>query len=150
LLELATHTGSRKTGGGGGGGGHFRTGKGVEGPKSYDSTETLVLYMLYSLYGMCESQSKEYGVSEYAGTAAIPASTTTGLYTDPGASSRRWLYSTVQFINVQKLQRYLFARLQLLFTVRSRLFGKGNSVKRISYSAPMNTKWWKMHYLYAA
>ncbi len=29
----------------------FRTGKGVGGPKSYDSTEILVLYILYSLYG---------------------------------------------------------------------------------------------------
>jgi hypothetical protein len=29
----------------------IRTGKGVGGPKSYDSTETLALYILYSLYG---------------------------------------------------------------------------------------------------
>ncbi len=31
--------------------GAFRTGKGVGGPKSYDSTKTLVLYILHSLYG---------------------------------------------------------------------------------------------------
>jgi hypothetical protein len=34
----------------GGGEGHFARGKGVGGPKSYDSTETLVLFIHYSLY----------------------------------------------------------------------------------------------------
>ncbi len=29
---------------------HLLAGEGVGGPKSYDSTESLVLYMLYSLY----------------------------------------------------------------------------------------------------
>jgi hypothetical protein len=33
------------------GGEQFRTGKGVGEPKSHHSTETLVLYILYSLYG---------------------------------------------------------------------------------------------------
>jgi hypothetical protein len=30
----------------------FLTGKGMKGPKSYDSTKTLVLYLLYSLYDL--------------------------------------------------------------------------------------------------
>jgi hypothetical protein len=44
--KRAIHTGSRKTEGGR----PFRMGKEVGGPKSYDSTETLVLYTVYSLY----------------------------------------------------------------------------------------------------
>ncbi len=32
-------------------GGAFRTGMGVGGPKSYDSTKTLVFYIQHSLYG---------------------------------------------------------------------------------------------------
>jgi hypothetical protein len=39
----AVHTGNRKTEGGGK---PFSTGKAVGGPKSYDSTETVVLYII--------------------------------------------------------------------------------------------------------
>jgi hypothetical protein len=52
-LQIQIHTGSRKTGGGGGGS-HFAQERGWGGgPKSLDSTETLVFYIYKTHFSGC-------------------------------------------------------------------------------------------------
>jgi hypothetical protein len=54
LYSVHTRTGSRKIERGE----PFLTGKGMKGPKSYYSTETLVLYLLYALYDLSNNLFK--------------------------------------------------------------------------------------------